>query len=209
MILFKATDNSDEKISNVTLFIDSKSPKIISKEPKSKAIVNGSSFSVKYEEDNLKSITLYYSNKSITRTDCESGKNKICMFNIPASELENYDGEYIDYKFELNDVINTESSKNTKVKIDITPPSIDITSPVDSETYNYKTKVPIILSVSEDSLVQYYDNSEFKPSWKTICSKCHKYSSTKTFTRGSHDISIRAIDSAGNSQTEEISFEVV
>ena len=65
------------------------------------------------------------------------------------------------------------------------------------------------LSVSEDSLVDYYDNSELKPIWKRLCVKCSKYSSVKLVSKGNHDLLIRATDAAGNSNVKQISFSVI
>ena len=206
-LTFRAVDNLNEKKSEVRIVVDSKTPKIISTEPKVGANVNGSKFSVKYDEDNLKEVNFYYLNKKLSRTDCESGKNKICTFMIPSSELANYSGKYIDYRFEIKDNINNVSSKSTRVKIDIIAPRLNVTSPVPSS--EYPKKVLFNLSVSEDSLVEYYDNSELKPVWKRLCVKCNKYSATKLLTKGNHDIFLRATDLSGNSDTKEVSFSVI
>jgi hypothetical protein len=205
-LTFKAMDNLDEKKTEVRIVVDSKVPKIISTEPKVGASVNGSKFSVKYYEDNLQVVNFYYMDKKLNRTDCESGKNKICTFTIPTSELIDYSGKYIDYKFEIKDSINSVSSKSSRVKVDIVSPILNVTSPVLGESYS--RRLLFNLSVSEDSLIEYYDNSELRPSWKRFCVKCNKYTSTKLFSKGNHDIILRATDSAGNSDIKEISFSI-
>jgi hypothetical protein len=206
-LTFRAVDNLDEKKMEIIAFVDSKTPKIISTEPKAGISVNGSKFSVKYYEDNLNIINFYYLDKKISTTDCESGKNKVCTFSIPSSELANYSGKYIDYKFEITDSINNVSSKWIRVKIDTITPILNVTSPASGESYS--RRLLFNLSTSEDSLIEYYDNSELRPSWKRFCVKCNKYTSTKLFNKGNHDLILRATDSAGNSDLKQISFSVI
>jgi len=144
-LVITATDSygsSEEKIIN--FFVDSKKPKIIQTYPRRNSFVNGSEFSVKYTEDNLVKVTLFYGNKSIIRTDCGSGRNNICYFNNV--NLEEYNGKAIDYYFVLEDISgNTESSKPTVINAKTSLPNFDIVSP-ENKTYNQR-RIPVSISL--------------------------------------------------------------
>lgn len=74
-------------------------------------------------------------------------------------------------------------------------------------------KIPFNITVSEKVKLEYYDAFDSRPRWKNICSNCNDYGSekkkTKTFKDGSHNLLIRAIDKAGNSDIEEVLFTII
>ena len=70
----------------------------------------------------------------------------------------------------------------------------------------------LILNENRDSFnkVEYRDNSVSRTSWKSLCTSlkngiCEKKVSFKT---GTHNLIVRALDEAGNSDTEEISVPI-
>jgi len=100
-------------------------------------------------------------------------------------------------------------SRETRVLVDTTSPKLNVNFPLD---INYRRNVPFNISVSEKVLLEYYDNSVQNPGWKRICSNCKEYGNSKaetiSFLRGQHDLIIRAVDKAGNSDEEGIKFNV-
>lgn len=84
--------------------------------------------------------------------------------------------------------------------MDTTSPILTVNRP---ENTTYGRKVPFNMTVSEDVLLEYIDNSVASPRWRTLCTRCDEYGDSKTktkaFSKGNHDILIRAIDKAGNS----------
>ncbi|MDD5193671.1 MAG: hypothetical protein PHF67_03725 [Candidatus Nanoarchaeia archaeon] len=124
-LTFRGTLTGGQTIFNQTSFtIDTKDPKILKTEPKNKDFARGN-FYVKYSEDNLKEITLFYGNKGITKndTECPSGKNQECFFNV---DLSSFDGQTISYYFAVTDIAkNKDDSRKQTVIVDKTAPIIN------------------------------------------------------------------------------------
>ena len=78
---------------------------------------------------------------------------------------------------------------------------------------SYSRRVPFNLSVSERVRLEYMDSSVFRPRWRRLCSRCEDYGldrvRKKSFKKGLHEVLIRAVDDAGNSDVVEVEFEVV
>ena len=209
-LTIKATDYFGQtKEENISLFIDSIKPKISKTEPRRNSVINGSEFYIEYTEDNLRNITLFW-NPSQELIGCPSGKNQECRTFV---NLSAFDGKWIEYYFEVSDLINTIQSKTTRVFADTTSPMLNITLPITlpaNETYG--RKVPFNITVSEDVLLEYIDNSVTSPRWRRLTSNNDEYGNTRkktvTFKRGNHDVLIRAVDKAGNSDIKEVSFNV-
>jgi hypothetical protein len=200
-------DFGNSKEENISLFIDSKEPIISKILPKRNSVVNGSSFYIKYSEDNLEEISVNW-NPNVVLSGCESGKNKNCSIDL---NLDSFDGQFIDYWFNVSDSIRSIQSKETRVKVDTTSPVLSVNMPENNEFY--VRKVPFNISVSEETTLEYYDQFDFSPKWRMLCNNCDEYgldkNKLKSFKVGSHDIIIRAVDEAGNSDMETISFSVV
>jgi len=84
-LIIKATDfYGNEKSVELEFFIDSVKPIIHSTKPFKNSFFNGSDFYIKYTEDNLRKITLFFGNenltKNITNENCSSGKKQECSF---------------------------------------------------------------------------------------------------------------------------------
>lgn len=207
-ITIRATGEFGNVEANITLFIDSKKPRISRTRPRRNSVINGSEFYIKYTEDNLQEIILFW-NPNKTLENCTSGRNQEC---ITSANLSDFDGQWIKYWFEVSDQINTEESRKTRVFVDTTLPVLTVSSPVNGADHTSR-KVPFNLTVSEDVTLEYRDNSARKPRWRRLCSRCDGYGDekrirTKSFKKGHHDIEIRATDKAGNSDIKELSFDI-
>ncbi len=193
---------------NISFFIDSKKPRIRKILPRINSVINSSEFYIKYTEDNLENINLFINGINMTKTDCEAGKNKECIFSD--IDLSTYDGQWIEYYFEASDIVRSVQSRVVRVKVDTTSPVLNVNIPEDGEVYD--RRVVFNISVSEDVRLEYYDDSVARPRWRRLCTRCDEYGfdrlKRKSFKKGSHDILISAIDKAGNSDVEEISFDV-
>ena len=205
-LTIRATDSfGTVKEENISLFIDSKLPKILRTLPRRNSVTNGTGFYVKYTEDNLKEVLVSW-NPTILLASCtESGINKECYVDI---DLSAFDGQEIEYYFNVSDDIRSTISKKTTVLVDTTKPVLNVTLPEDGSEVNRSVKLDI--QISEDVILEYSDNSA---PFRRLCSNCDEYghssTKTKTFTIGNHDLRIRATDKAGQTDTEEVSFEVV
>ncbi len=193
------------KEENVTFFIDSKKPSISRIEPRNNKVTNGSDFSIKFTEENLKEIKLFWNpNLSLS---CNPGVNTECHIS---TDLSLFNNQTIEFYFEVSDSVNTVKSKVNKVKVDTSPPILTINSPVNT-TYN--KNVPFNITVSEEVLLEYYDSSASNARWKTLCNNCDDFGTARLkvvrFSVGNHDILIRATDDAGNSDVKAVSFNSI
>ncbi len=213
-VVLRATDiysNQDEK--NLNFSIDSKKPRISSIKPRSNEYVNGDSeFVIKYSEDNLKSVVLYYGNSSDVHAQslsCDSGNSEECSGKV---NLTDFDGQTILYWFEVSDYVTSTLSRQVKVRVDTTVPILNVISPSFDENgteMNYQRNVLFNFSMSEKSIIEYMDIDAHYPSWTKICIDCSNYNGFKRFSLGVHDLTIRASDRAGNFDEKEVSFFVV
>jgi len=194
-LTFKAIINGTVLDNSITIFVDSKSPRLYLPRIRTKDFSNGS-FLINYDEDNLKSITLFYDNETYTDYNCSSGKNKFCTI---IADMSQYNGEDISYSFLAEDISgNTAISKNMTAEIDTIPPVINaIDYPVNGSS------VFFTFNITEKNFkeVSIFDNSYDKAKWKLLCSSladgiCQKQ---LRLSPGEHNLTIRASDKAGNS----------
>ncbi len=193
---------------SINLTVDSTKPRILSTSPRKNKFTNGSYFNIRYNEQNLKSITLVYGNdkriKNVTR-NCPSGYKQSCNFSLNLSEYEN---KPIYYYFIVKNILYTEATKMTRVIVDTIKPHVYINSPVNGK--NYFKKVPINITVTEGSKIEYIDSYDNYPIWKRLCNNCISYGlekkSQKIFSHGEHNLLIRATDKAGNFDIKEVNF---
>ena len=210
-IKFRATDLSGNEITKTINFtVDSEDPNIGGTEPNGD-FANGN-FHVEFKEANPKDLYLNYGNsisgyrnkKLNLATECtRNSADYSCNTNI---DLRDYDGEKIEYWFNLTDIANNlDESNNEEVGVDLSPPVIN------SLTFTINGKrVTFTLSITESNLdkVEYYDNSASKPKWKSLCSKLTNGMCTKkvSFDDGQHNVDIRVKDEAGYSVIRAVSF---
>ena len=185
------------------IVIDSKTPKIRSVLPKSRSYANGE-FIVIYEEDNVELVTLEYSQGDITTTfskeDCPSGKTS-CVFNVEG--LEQGD---LSFRFIVKDNVHEDTSKFVDVVVDTVDPILSVELPEDDSDVDRRVQFDI--SVSEEITLEYKDDSEVRPRYKKLCSRCDEYIKPKTFNDGLRKVTIKATDNAGNFDEEYVEFTV-
>jgi hypothetical protein len=204
------TGNKILQEKTVKFFIDSENPVILKMYPSSGTAVNGDEFYIKYSEDNLKEITLYYGTDKITKTnqECIPGKKKECVFNV---DLSKYNKKWIEYQFKVSDFASSVVSDKRRIFVDLDAPKLIINSPKDGNTYDSRF-IPFKLNTSEYSEIEYIDLAQKNPSWKKICENCNSFGIDKEekiyFLNGAHKLSIRTTDSAGNYEIKTINFNV-
>lgn len=192
------------------LFVDSKKPIIHSILPAKNKFTNGDLFYIKYSEDNLKEIKLFWEGVNGSGgkiLNCSSGRKQECETSV---DLSIYDGKYIEYWLEVSDSVNTVITKKTKVFVDTTSPELNVYKPEEGRTYG--RSVPFKISVSENVTIEYKDSWDEIPQWRRLCSNCDSYGiekqKTKTFRKGIHNLTIKATDKAGNFDEEDVGFFV-
>ena len=207
-IIIRATDScGNSKTEQVKFLVDSIKPKLYSTLPRKNAVINGSEFFVRYNEDNCKNITLTYGNfvsgyQTKPLLNCSGGRKQNWTISV---DLTIYDGELMQYWFNLSDVASTVGSRITEVTADTTSPILTVNSPLN---VTYGRNVRFDLNVTEKTRIQYLDLSLLDSRWRSLQSNNDIYNRTKSFSRGNHNILIRAVDKAGNSDTEQVNFEV-
>jgi hypothetical protein len=198
---------------NMMIVVDSVAPKILSTKPRRIKITNGSDFFVKYKEKNLESLELIYGNynnfkkRPVQPSECINttimGVN--CSFYTAFSE---YDGQSITYWYNISDIARSVMSRPVEIRVDTTAPEMGIKSPNNNGLYEERTRVFFNITLSEKvKKLEYYD-AFGDARWKSLCSGCSKFTSTRYFNTGQHGLTIKATDYAGNSDNEEVSFLV-
>ena len=213
-ITIKAEDSSgNEILKNMIFFIDSKNP-IIRKTGPKKGFASGI-FETEFTEQNPTSLKLNYGNSETgyasktlnLAADCTENKNKkFCDTNV---NLASYDGEQIEYWFELKDIAeNLDESKHLNLGVDTTFPVINS---IGTEINNKKVKFSIDITELNLDVVEYIDNSETRPRFKRLCTRLKEGICEKQVTlrgSGDHNIDIQVIDMAGNVISENIILEI-
>ena len=203
-LTFKAKSSQKSDIRTpVEIMVDSKEPKIKSTEPKNKGYTNGS-FTVQYQDDNPKKISLEYGTQRKIRSDCPfnpEDTTQECEFNV---DVTPYNFATLSYRFIVEDIANhTDESKYLQIHADTISPVINnIGHSIDG------SRVKFNISVSEAVTLEYYDHNEKRPTWRSLCKNCALYSKTKSFSGGQHTISIRATDNAGNTDLEVMAIYI-
>jgi len=204
-ISFEATDYygaSDEK--DIVFLVDSIKPRILNTEPRSSSYANGEEFLIKYTEENLAGIVLYYSNGIINQskvlTNCTAGEYQICITN---ANLSMFEGQKINYWFAVSDTIRSVNSTKKKITVDTIVPVMNVLSPQNGGSYG--NNVPFKINVSENAELRY---SEDNINFKLLCRSCLSYDKYKIFGDGVYNITIKAEDKAGNSAEFPVGFSV-
>lgn len=199
-ISIKAVNSSgDVDYAYVSFEIDTKKPKIIATKPNSNSVFNGSGFFIKYTEDHLKIITLYYGDeienpRNFTKTDCAPGKNKNCTFNV---DLKQFHNKKIYYWFEVNNSVNSAKSKSTIIKVDAKRPVN-----YSQEIVEDAGKVRFIFEMFDDNFkgIYYLDKKDSNPRWIALCSilKFGRCDVKRNLKSGNPKLDVKAVDKAGN-----------
>jgi hypothetical protein len=215
-VTFRAIDPlGNEEFVEIDFFVDSKKPSISSPEPRRGKFASGK-FSVKFKEENPESLVLNYGN---LRTgygaysldlgeECVLDRGKqLCSANV---NLEEYDGEEVEYWFEIRDIAgNSKATRNTNVNVDIRKPEIlEFGYEID------RRRVEFRIEIDEENLkdVTYIDYSDSRPRLRKLCSSrlrdevCIK--KTGNLREGFHEIDVFVNDKAGNSVKRSLSLEI-
>jgi len=226
-ITIKAVDiNNNEREYSLQFYVDSQKPKIRATEPRSGFI--SSPFYVQFQEENPESLVLNYGN-SITGyrekqldlgNDCyEDRGRQYCETEVP---LEDYDGEEIEYYFELTDIAeNIDISKIVKLQVDTTAPDLlnDNVVPGNPDSFwtqgvgRYARYIYFDLNIQEknfDEVTYTYTDSRGRLKEKRLCSRLKdgKCTTKQSFSRGHYNLNIQITDEAGNSIAKGIEFNV-
>jgi len=207
-LILRATDYAGNDAEEMVSFtVDSKDPKIKRIEPRKGKYGNGT-FYIKYQEDNLQSISLFYKEESeteytaVSNEDCPSGKNAECYFYVP--ELEGVAQKDHSYYFIVYDLATDVQSKIYNFILDSVAPEF---TKVD-KTMNGR-KVYFDIELNEDSTLEYLDSFDGdKAKFRRLCSNCDSYDRRKSFRIGHHELTLKATDKAGNVNEAEISFSI-
>lgn len=127
--------------------------------------------------------------------DCVFNKKYQCNVQIDLSDYENED---LDYSFNVSDIaFNSKESRKTKVKADVTDPSIS-----SFNSLVEKQRVKFIFDIIETNFakITYIDNSDLKPKEKTLCTSLKNRICSKTISlkEGNHELDFNITDKAGN-----------
>jgi len=197
----------------ITFFVDSKRPRIRKTEPR-RGYANGN-FYVEFSEVNPEELILYYGNSETGYRNSEIALEDATCFEIRRRiacytdvNLEDYDGEEIEYWFNLTDIAdNSDESRHRELKVDTTDPVINSLEYTINRRY-----VHFNISITEENFdeVEYYDYNDTRPRWRRLCSRlkdgiCER---RKYFRNGEHSLSIQVIDEAGNSVAQSINFVI-
>ncbi len=192
--------------------VDSKKP-IIKKTEPVKGFTSGF-FEVEFQEENPVSLILHYGDsnpgmreQAVDLEACQNYKNrKICQINV---DLTDYDGQEIEYWFNITDVFGrSDESKGKKVEVDLSNPIINY--------FDYSIKgryATLNMSIDEKNFnsVEYRDLNSSKPLWRTLCPTlkegiCKK---KKSFRLGEHNLQINISDDARHSVIETAQFNIL
>ncbi|MBI3623758.1 hypothetical protein HY212_06805 [Candidatus Pacearchaeota archaeon] len=206
-VIFEALFDGGPVFIERNFTVDTKVPRIKDISP-TKGFAFGD-FGLDFQEENPTQIILHYGSqtKEIELNTClkDGYNNYKCSTHV---DLSGYDGGKVEYWFSVEDIAGRiKNSKHKTLSVDLTKPVLTVNLPIDGETYG--KKVPFNLSVSEKVTLQYKNNN---PAWKGFCDNCNGYGfnskKTRAFDPGTHDITIRATDQAGNFDEKTLSFFV-
>lgn len=199
---FRAVNYHDEIAEKTVNFvIDSKPPKIRGTYPRNGGYATGmTTFTVQYDEDNLKGVVLYYGNNSFIEkplTGCPSGRGQSCSIDV---DLSLFNGE-IQYYFSVEDFANKESSRISRLTVDSSVPIVN----AEAQVEGYR-RVNLDVNVSEKVYSLEYSDNGMK--YITLCKNCNYYSRSLYFSLGHHEVTIKATDIAGNQGFDTTGFNV-
>ncbi len=194
---------------NMLFLVDSLAPRILSTYPPRNTYTNGSKFYIKYTEANLVNLTLFVNGIEIATGCNESGTLKTCTLS---PDLSAFNGQYINYYFNITDPVRTIKSATIRVFVDTSVPTLNITSPVNNFTYGnaiYFQRIPFNITMNDDATavsLRYYDSNVAFPKWTYLCFRCTQYGNsiprTVYFREPGkwHNVTFAVQDQAGNTE---------
>jgi len=196
------TDTDD-----VNFYIDSVAPRITGTWPYEGEVVTGTIFKARYSEVNLDIVKLFWRVRGTlpyneeTLTNCPSGHSVECEIDM---DFATYDGDYIQYYFEISDGINSVKSSLKTVYVDSSEPFVEILYPNDGELYNSRNLL-LYVEIDETVKLEYsLDGSR----WFYLRGRIDRYTAKRAFGEGTNTLRIRATDAGGNIGYDEITFTI-
>lgn len=182
--------------------VDTKKPKIRKVSPR-RGWANGN-FWIQYDETQLQGISLFYGindNYQETILDgCLSGKKQECSIDVNLSE---FDGGEVDVYWALTDLHFQVSSRVKTFDVDVTDPVFNkLDFPVE------EGRVHFDIGVSEKVDIEYMDPADRRPRFRSLCRNKDVCVKKKSFNEGSHTVTVRAEDNAGNFVEQDINFVI-
>jgi hypothetical protein len=202
-LTIRAYSKGEVKKKEIVFFIDTKKPRIIKISPAQGKYSDGY-FNISYEENNLKSIKLYYGIKNNTiekeLAGCKNGK-EVCSISVDLSKFEN---QRITYWFEVKDLTNSSVlSSKYSIFVDSKNPVLKNISYFISGNY-----VNFVLNVDEANLYKIIYSQDGKKSLLCSSLKNGVCSRKISFRDGYHEVNFEIIDKAGNVASKLLSFQV-
>ncbi|MFH1590671.1 MAG: hypothetical protein ABIC95_01970 [archaeon] len=198
----------NENRTNVTIFVDSRAPRISSTTPRRTGEAVGGDFTVGYMEDNPINVTLFLSLRdgthdvSISRDDCPPGSRAECMLSY---NLTDFDGEEGFFWFTVEDIASNLVGKSPmEFVVDAIPANMTVLDPDSGVIYGRVVPIEIALDKKVDAL-SYTDNGGREV---TLCRSCAGYARTRSFYPGPHDLVFYATTFGGKVTTVERSITV-
>jgi hypothetical protein len=206
-ITIRAVKGNEVLTKTYVFFVDNQKPRISKVTPEANKYAN-KTFTVSYNEENVKTMEIYYGTGTPlkqTLNNCLSGKNQICSIDL---DLTQFDGKQINYWFVLTDIANNVvQSRTTKVNVDVSSPKL-LEVNVTPETRGGYVKFSLKVDEKNLNKIYYYDNGDTKG--KVLCSTLKNgiCSNRFSFKPGEHNVIITAVDKAGNSASTSVNFSV-
>jgi len=203
---------------DVTFFVDSKKPRISKTYPR-RGFASGE-FDVQFKESNPEVLTLNYGNDNIGFRDasvdlgeCSTNRGRhYCSVDV---NLNDYDGEEIEYYFELEDISGKMTqSRVLEVSVDITAPVLVNSESFWSQGVDRGAKyIYFDLEIDEHNFdeVTYIDLEDPRGRERRLCSRLRDDRCIKrvSFRAGHHELDVQITDDAGNAiGTQRIEFDV-
>ncbi len=206
--------NTAEK--TITFFVDSKKPRISKTFPR-KGFANGV-FDVEFKESNPNELILYYGNDhtgirntNLNIDECNTNRGRhYCNINV---NLNDYDGQDIEYWFKLEDISGKiTNSRNIVLSVDTTNPILVNEDYYTQGTGRNKKFIYFNMEIDEVNfdVITYIDNEDSRGREKRICSRLRTNRCIKrvSFKPGHHELDVQVTDEAGNSISKRLEFDV-
>ncbi|MFH1591418.1 MAG: MopE-related protein [archaeon] len=193
IIIVKDYAGNENRVS-VEILVDTTPPKFFSLSPPDLATVNGTIFTIHYTEENLQNATIRYGPalENTVELPCLSGRNMECSEKI---NLSAYNNMTISYEATLSDKNHEVFSGVFSIRVDKNAPVLHIVSP--SEEFYSTNRINLeIITNEEVALLVSTDGKRFTK----YCRRCSSLLRRIYLSDGMHNITVKAIDDAGNEQ---------
>lgn len=201
----------EEEVQEFNFVNDYRDPKILKILPNKNSIVSGSGFYVRYNEENVREVSVVIDSYSYL-LNCSSGRNEECFIDL---NLTDYDGEEIEYYFMIEDVANNiDVSKIMKVEVDTSSPILNNEDIFWAQGVGrYARYIYFELNISEenfDKASYTYVDTRGRFGEKKLCGRLKDglCEAKKSFRNGDKVLGVRIVDKAGNTASYPIEYFV-